>query len=102
MVGAFAQFERDVIRERTNAGLQAARRAGKKLGRPPSISDAQWSQAKTLLSGPADMSVSAVADLLGVSRQAIYKRLRREQPDNPELQAAPPPRRRDSEAAAGA
>jgi len=39
MVGAFAQFERDVIRERTNAGIQAARRAGKKLGRPVSINE---------------------------------------------------------------
>ena len=79
MVGAFAQFERDVIRERTNAGLQAARRAGKRLGRPPSISDSQWQQVKALMSGPAEMSVASVADLLGVSRQAIYKRLRREQ-----------------------
>ncbi|GMM62444.1 recombinase family protein [Novosphingobium pituita] len=79
MVGAFAQFERDVIRERTNAGLQAARRAGKRLGRPPSISDSQWQQVKALMSGSAEMSVASVADLLGVSRQAIYKRLRREQ-----------------------
>lgn len=96
MVGAFAQFERDVIRERTNAGLQAARRAGKKLGRPPSINDAQWSQAKTLMSGPAEMSVSAVADLLGVSREAIYKRLRREQSEDSGVQVAPSPARRRS------
>lgn len=75
MVGAFAQFERDVIRERTNAGLQAARRAGKKLGRPPAINDAQWKQAKTLLTEPHNMSVVAVAGLLNVTRQAIYKRL---------------------------
>ncbi|QHD70864.1 recombinase family protein (plasmid) [Sphingobium yanoikuyae] len=75
MVGAFAQFERDVIRERTNAGLQAARRAGKKLGRPPAINDEQWKQAKTLLTKPHNMSVVAVAGLLNVTRQAIYKRL---------------------------
>jgi hypothetical protein len=75
MVGAFAQFERDVIRERTNAGLQAARRAGKKLGRPPAINDAQWNQAKSLLTEPHNMSVVAVAGLLNVTRQAIYKRL---------------------------
>jgi DNA invertase Pin-like site-specific DNA recombinase len=75
MVGAFAQFERDVIRERTNAGLQAARRAGKKLGRPPAINDEQWKQAKTLLTEPHNMSVVAVAGLLNVTRQAIYKRL---------------------------
>lgn len=75
MVGAFAQFERDVIRERTNAGLQAARRAGKKLGRPPTISEEQWKQAKPLLTEPHNMSVVAVAGLLNVTRQAIYKRL---------------------------
>jgi DNA invertase Pin-like site-specific DNA recombinase len=43
MVGAFAQFERDVIRERINAGLDAARRAGKILGRPPQITPEQSS-----------------------------------------------------------
>lgn len=75
MVGAFAQFERDVIRERTNAGLQSARRAGKKLGRPATIGDEQWIQAKTLMAEPTNMGAAAVAKLLGVSRQAIYKRL---------------------------
>ncbi|OYX90058.1 MAG: DNA resolvase [Novosphingobium sp. 35-62-5] len=75
MVGAFAQFERDVIRERTNAGLQAVRRAGTKLSRPPAINDEQWKQAKSLLTEPHNMSVVAVAGLLNVTRQAIYKRL---------------------------
>jgi DNA invertase Pin-like site-specific DNA recombinase len=75
MVGAFAQFERDVIRERTNAGLQSARRAGKKLGRPATIGEEQWVQAKTLMAEPTNMGAAAVAKLLGVSRQAIYKRL---------------------------
>jgi DNA invertase Pin-like site-specific DNA recombinase len=90
MVGAFAQFERDVIRERTNAGLHAARRAGTKLGRPPAISEGQWQQARTLMSSPTNMAVSAVAELLGVSRQAIYKRIRRDVP-NPEVNSLPPP-----------
>lgn len=75
MVGAFAQFERDVIRERTNAGLQAARRAGRKRGRPPAISEERWKQVKPLLTEPHNMSVVAVAGLLNVTRQAIYKRL---------------------------
>jgi DNA invertase Pin-like site-specific DNA recombinase len=77
MVGAFAQFERDVIRERTEAGLQAARNAGK-LGRPALISEDQWVQAKALMGEPANMSASAIAKLMGVSRQAIYKRLDKE------------------------
>lgn len=75
MVGAFAQFGRDVIRERASAELQASRRAGKKLGRPPVISEEQWKQAKSLLTEPHNMSVVAVAGLLNVTRQAIYKRL---------------------------
>ncbi|HEX7855271.1 MAG TPA: recombinase family protein [Sphingobium sp.] len=78
MVGAFAQFGRDVIRERANAELQAARRASKKLGRPPVIPEEQWKQAKPLLTEPHNMSVVAVASLLNVTRQAIYKRLRAE------------------------
>ena len=78
IVGAFAQFERDVIRERTNAGLDAARRAGVKLGRPPLITESQWAQAKVLMAAPTNMAVSAVADLMNVSRQAIYKRLKAE------------------------
>ena len=80
MVGAFAQFERDVIRERTQAGLNAAVRSGVKLGRPPSISDSQWKQAKALMASPTNMGAAGVAELLGVSRQAVYKRLKAELP----------------------
>lgn len=75
MVGAFGQFERDVIRERAGAELQASRRVGKKRGRPPVIPEEQWKQAKPLLTEPHNMSVVAVASLLNVTRQAIYKRL---------------------------
>ena len=82
MVGAFAQFERDAIRERTNAGLEAARRVGTKLGRPPAISDGQWLTTIALMEEPTNMAVSGVAKLLGVTRQAIYKRLRRDQGSN--------------------
>jgi DNA invertase Pin-like site-specific DNA recombinase len=80
IIGAFAQFERDIIRERTRAGLDSARRAGKRLGRPPAISDAQWKQATELLQPPHSMGVSAVASLLGISRQAVHKRLKTMQP----------------------
>ena len=75
MVGAFAQFGRDVGRERASAELQASRRADKKLGRPPVISEEKWKQVKPLLTEPHNMSVVAVAGLLNVTRQAIYKRL---------------------------
>lgn len=78
VVGAFAQFERDVIRDRTNAGLQAARRKGVKLGRPPVIKDVQWKEAVILMAAPTNWSVAKVARFLDVSRQAIYKRLKAE------------------------
>ena len=75
MVAAFAQFGRDVSYERASAELQTSRRGGKKLGRPPVISEDQWKQVKPLLSEPHNLSVVAVAGLLNVTRQAIYKRL---------------------------
>lgn len=90
MVGAFAQFERDVIRERTNAGLQSPRRAGKKLGRPALIGDEQWAHAKTLMAAPTNMGAAAVAKLLGVSRQAIYKRLDKDKAVQGDAMEAPP------------
>lgn len=78
VVGAFAQFERDVIRERTNAGLDAARGAGKRLGRPPLISDDRWKEAMSLMSGPSPKNPAEIARLLNVTPQAIYKRLKRQ------------------------
>lgn len=75
LVGAFAQFDRDVIRERAGAEVQAAQQSGKKRGRPPAIGEEQWEQAKSLLTEPHNMSVAAVAGRLNVTRQAIYKRL---------------------------
>lgn len=78
IVGAFAEMERDLIRTRTLEGLAAARAAGKKLGRPPSITDDQWKEAKDLMAGDPPMPPVKVAKLLGVSRQAVHDRLRRE------------------------
>src|ERR1700751_2360712 len=44
MVGAFAEFERAMLRERTKAGLDAARREGRIGGRPPKLSSQQQTQ----------------------------------------------------------
>lgn len=49
---ALAQFEAEVLRERTLAGLDAARRRGRRLGRSPSLTDEQIEMARTLLSNP--------------------------------------------------
>lgn len=75
MVGAFAQFEKDQLQQRTRAGLAAARRAGKRLGRPKTISDKQWEQAQALLNADPPASVTSIARLLNVSRQTVYNRM---------------------------
>ncbi|NMN07530.1 MULTISPECIES: recombinase family protein [unclassified Novosphingobium] len=78
IVGAFAQFERDVIRERTRAGLESARRVGKRLGRPPAVSDEQWQAVRKLMRADPPLSPAQAAKLLGISRQAVHKRLKAE------------------------
>lgn len=75
MVGAFAQFEKEQLQERTKAGLDAARKAGKILGRPNSISDEQWNEIILLRQSNPKMTVTAIAKLLKVSRQSVYNRI---------------------------
>ena len=52
MFGALAEFERSLIRERTQAGLAAARRAGRTGGRPPKLTDDDIEAAKAMLANP--------------------------------------------------
>jgi hypothetical protein len=52
MFGALAEFERNLIRERTQAGLAAARRAGRTGGRPPKLTDEDIEAAKAMLANP--------------------------------------------------
>lgn len=73
--GALAEFERELIRERTLAGLAAARARGRKGGRPRKISDRQVAQAMQLLQSP-DQTVTEVARLFGVSRSTLYRALK--------------------------
>ena len=49
VLGAVAQFERDVLRERTVAGMRAAKRRGEHIGRPLALTKAQVREAKTML-----------------------------------------------------
>lgn len=71
---ALAEFERGLIRERTQAGLAAARaRArGRAGGRKPKLDDQQVREIKALLRDP-DMQVADVARRYGVSRTTLYK-----------------------------
>ena len=63
IIGALAEFERDLIVERTKAGMQAARKRGRHLGRPRKMDVAQLSHAKELVS--QGRSRNEVARLLG-------------------------------------
>ena len=71
MFGALA-IERSVIRERTQAGLAAARRAGRTGGRPPKLTDDDIEAAKALLAKP-DIGVTQIAHRLGVSPATLYR-----------------------------
>jgi len=72
--GALAQFERSLIRERTMAGLRAAKEAGKVGGRPRALSDNDIAAARALLAN-SGATVKEVAERLGVSVPTLYRYL---------------------------
>ena len=71
VINAVAEFERDLLVERTQAGLARARAEGKRIGRPRSLSPARCEEAVRRLAGGE--SVSAVARALGTSRQTVMR-----------------------------
>jgi DNA invertase Pin-like site-specific DNA recombinase len=74
--GALAEFERSIIRERTRAGLDAARARGRKGGRPSKLTDKDLRVAKALRSDPS-ITVAEVARRLGVASSTLYARIPR-------------------------
>jgi DNA invertase Pin-like site-specific DNA recombinase len=74
--GALAEFERGIIRERTTAGLEAARARGRTGGRPRSLDDNDLAVARTLLKD-GTLTVAEVADRLGVAPSTLYAHLPR-------------------------
>lgn len=74
---ALAEFERNIIRERTRAGLQAARARGRKGGRKPALTERQVREIRALLADP-EIQVADVARRYGVSRTTLYKYNRKE------------------------
>lgn len=73
---ALAEFERNLIRERTRAGLAAARARGRKGGRKPALAELQIREIKALLKDP-EIQVASVATRYGVSRTTLYRYLRK-------------------------
>lgn len=72
--GALAEFERNLIRERTQLGLAAARAQGRSGGRPRAMSDAKIKQARRMRTG--GMSLADIRDVVGVSRSTLYRYLK--------------------------
>jgi DNA invertase Pin-like site-specific DNA recombinase len=73
---AMAEFERELIRERTTAGLAAAKRRGQRLGRRASLTPAQAAHARELIE--AGKSRREVGKLLGVSHTSVQRALARQ------------------------
>ena len=75
---SLAEFERELIRERTQAGLSAARARGRNGGRPKGLSEKaeSTSRAAAALYKEGELSVKAIAGHLGISKSTLYAYLR--------------------------
>lgn len=71
----FAEFEREQIRERTKAGMAAAKRRGKHVGRPRKLTDAQVAYAAQQLAERKD-TISGMAEQFGVSALTLSRALK--------------------------
>lgn len=69
---ALAEFERNLIRERTRAGLVAARARGRAGGRKPKLTEAQIKEINEMVDAQK-LPIGRIAELYGVSRTTIYK-----------------------------
>jgi DNA invertase Pin-like site-specific DNA recombinase len=75
IMAALAEFERSLNSERTKAGLAAAKRRGKKLGRRPKLTPKQIASARRMVK--AGKSPQKVADRFSVARSTLYEALAR-------------------------
>jgi DNA invertase Pin-like site-specific DNA recombinase len=79
--GALAEFERSLIGERTKAGLKAARKRGKRLGRPQSLTEAQLSHAAHMIRTKQE-TASGMAEMFGVDRSTLHRALKNRPANN--------------------
>src|SRR5919108_3137584 len=70
--GALAEFERNLIRERTNAGLQAARARGRKGGRPKALTPKKAQMVQDLYNNKEN-SIDEICKTLNISRITLYR-----------------------------
>ena len=81
VAGAFAQFERDLVRERTLAGLASARARGNVGGRPTVMTPERIRQAQRMRED--GHSIQAIATILGVGRSSVSRALNRPHKETP-------------------
>ena len=74
VLGALAEFERSIIRERTVAGLDVARARGRKGGRRPKMTPAKAATARQLYDA-REHTVAQIAEIVGVSRSTVHRAL---------------------------
>ena len=79
LMGALAEFERRTLSQRTKEGVAAARRRGKRIGRPRKLSDRQVREARRRLEQNAE-SKACIARRLGVASWTLTRALRRVEP----------------------
>jgi DNA invertase Pin-like site-specific DNA recombinase len=74
ITGAFAELERNLIRERTRAGLASARQRGRRGGRPKAIDPETFAMAVQLYQAQTS-SVQSMCTRLGITRRTFYRYL---------------------------
>jgi DNA invertase Pin-like site-specific DNA recombinase len=77
LFASLAEFERDIIRDRTKAGLSAARTRGRRGGRPAGVDERKKKAALALKKDPG-RSVKEICGIVGISRNTYYKYTRSE------------------------
>ncbi|MHB8628840.1 MAG: recombinase family protein [Aggregatilineales bacterium] len=88
LMGALAEFERDLIRERTTAGLVAARARGRRGGRPKKLkTDGKVALARHMFADKRN-SIDEICSTLGISRATLYRYLKATQTEPPEHNSA--------------
>jgi DNA invertase Pin-like site-specific DNA recombinase len=86
MLAALAEFERELILERTQVGIARARAAGKRFGRPPKITDSQRAECLSRLSnGESSRAVSQAVKIPASTVRWIWRQARAETPPPPGL-----------------
>jgi DNA invertase Pin-like site-specific DNA recombinase len=73
--GALAEFERDLIKERTNAGLQAARERGRNGGRPKALTQKKLAMARALYADKRN-TINEICNTLHISKTSLYRYLK--------------------------